>query len=517
MGDEIAKRLTLRLVPGNHSGRMANFVLAVHAAGVLIGACPLVLLHRHDIGVYRYVQHLACVTTKKLHMRSVIRELLWFLRGDTNVAYLQKNGVSIWDEWADEDGELEQMALTPCHCLFQFFVADGRLSCQLYQRSSDIGLGVPFNIASYSLLTTMMAQVCELKPGEFVWTGGDAHIYLNHVDALQEQLTREPREQPRMAIADRGRTSSTFATTTSSCCSTTPIRPSRWKLPSEPPSETAVAVQGELGSFSELAAFEFFSPDVPILPCVTFADLFDAVGRGQAACGMAPVENSLAGSIDPVWDLLVERGPSIVGELSLHIEHCLIGHPDTTLEDVRRIYSHQQALAQCQEFICGLDQVDEEEFYDTAGAVKMIKDRGKPEEAAIASAQAAIDYEMQILAEKIQTNHQSFTRFLVISGKPADFADAALKSTLVLKADLSTTSVVEICQVVSRNRITASKLEMRKCLGKPWLYLIYLDLEGGMGGSARDALKELESLTEEVHVVGSYPAGSRSEARLHRQ
>ena len=164
-----------------------------------------------------------------------------------------KCGVYIWDEWADEDGELgpvygkqwraweatnrtqidqiqnaihlinndpnsrriivnawnvgelEQMALTPCHCLFQFFVADGRLSCQLNQRSSDIGLGVPFNIASYSLLTMMMAQVCELKPGEFVWTGGDAHIYLNHVDALQEQLTREPRELPRMAIAGRGR------------------------------------------------------------------------------------------------------------------------------------------------------------------------------------------------------------------------------------------------------------------------------------------------------------------------
>ena len=199
-----------------------------------------------------------CLTTKKLHMRSIIRELLWFLRGDTNVAYLQKNNVSIWDEWADENGdlgpvygkqwraweaadgnqidqiqrvidlirfdpdsrrmlvsawnvgELDLMALTPCHCLFQFFVADGRLSCQLYQRSCDVGLGVPFNIASYSLLTMMIAQVCELKPGEFVWTGGDAHIYLNHVDALRVQLTREPRELPRMAIAARGQDISHF-------------------------------------------------------------------------------------------------------------------------------------------------------------------------------------------------------------------------------------------------------------------------------------------------------------------
>ena len=317
-----------------------------------------------------------CVTTKKLHMRSIIRELLWFLRGDTNVAYLQKNNVSIWDEWADENGdlgpvygkqwraweaadgnqidqiqrvidlirfdpdsrrmlvsawnvgELDLMALTPCHCLFQFFVANGRLSCQLYQRSCDVGLGVPFNVASYSLLTMMIAQVCELKPGEFVWTGGDAHIYLNHVDALRVQLTREPRELPRMAIAARGQDISHFRYGRFQASSVRP--PSahidgNCRLSSS--SETTVAVQGELGSFSELAAFEFFSPDVPIIPCETFADLFEAVGNGRAAYGMAPVENSLAGSIDPVWDLLVSRRPFVAGELYLRIEHCLIGHP----------------------------------------------------------------------------------------------------------------------------------------------------------------------------------------------
>ena len=193
-----------------------------------------------------------CLTTKKLHMKSVIRELLWFLKGDTNIAYLQEKGVTIWDEWADENGdlgpvygkqwrsweakggreidqianvieliksqpdsrrmlvnswnvgELDLMALTPCHCLFQFFVAEDRLSCQLYQRSCDVGLGVPFNIASYSLLILMMAQVCELKPGEFIWTGGDVHIYRNHIDPLTIQLEREPRSLPRMAIANRG-------------------------------------------------------------------------------------------------------------------------------------------------------------------------------------------------------------------------------------------------------------------------------------------------------------------------
>jgi thymidylate synthase len=187
------------------------------------------------------------VTTKKLHLRSIIHELLWFLKGDTNIRYLQENKVTIWDEWADENGELgpvygaqwrrwqgspettpvdqiskvihslktnpysrrhivsawnvpyiDQMALPPCHCLFQFFVSDGRLSCQLYQRSADLFLGVPFNIASYSLLLLMMAQVCGFQPGEFVHTFGDLHLYRNHLDQARLQLTRQPRPLPKM-------------------------------------------------------------------------------------------------------------------------------------------------------------------------------------------------------------------------------------------------------------------------------------------------------------------------------
>jgi thymidylate synthase len=188
------------------------------------------------------------VTTKKLHLRSIIHELLWFLKGETNVAYLKQNGVSIWDEWAREDGELgpvygyqwrswptadgrhidqisqvihtlktnpdsrriivsawnvgeiEHMALPPCHAFFQFYVADGKLSCQLYQRSADIFLGVPFNIASYALLTMMVAQVCGLEPGDFVHTFGDAHLYLNHLEQTELQLSREPRPLPKMKI-----------------------------------------------------------------------------------------------------------------------------------------------------------------------------------------------------------------------------------------------------------------------------------------------------------------------------
>jgi len=188
------------------------------------------------------------MTTKKLHLRSIIHELLWFLKGETNLKYLHENKVTIWDEWADENGELghiygyqwrswptadgrsvdqisnvvnaiktnpdsrrhivsawnpgelDKMALPPCHVLFQFYVADGKLSCQLYQRSCDIFLGVPFNIASYALLTLMMAQVTGLKPGEFIHTLGDAHIYLNHIDQVKLQLTREPFQLPQMLI-----------------------------------------------------------------------------------------------------------------------------------------------------------------------------------------------------------------------------------------------------------------------------------------------------------------------------
>lgn len=188
------------------------------------------------------------VTTKKLHLKSIIHELIWFLKGDTNIAYLKENGVRIWDEWADEKGNLgpvygyqwrswpapggghidqisqvvnqiktnpdsrrmivsawnvadvNQMALPPCHTLFQFYVADGKLSCQLYQRSADIFLGVPFNIASYALLTMMMAQVCDLQPGDFIHTFGDAHLYNNHIEQANLQLSREPRKFPTMKI-----------------------------------------------------------------------------------------------------------------------------------------------------------------------------------------------------------------------------------------------------------------------------------------------------------------------------
>ncbi len=197
---------------------------------------------------FRLGEGFPLLTTKKLHIRSIVHELLWFLSGDTNIRYLNENGVTIWNEWADAEGELgpvyghqwrswpapdgrridqitevierirnepdsrrlivsawnpadiDRMALPPCHLLFQFYVADGRLSCQLYQRSADVFLGVPFNIASYSLLTMMVAQVCDLQPGDFVHTFGDVHLYLNHVDQARTQLERKPRPLPRLRL-----------------------------------------------------------------------------------------------------------------------------------------------------------------------------------------------------------------------------------------------------------------------------------------------------------------------------
>ncbi len=197
---------------------------------------------------YNLADGFPMVTTKKLHLKSIIHELIWFLSGNTNIAYLKENGVKIWDEWADENGnlgpvygsqwrswptpdgkhidqiskiidqiknspdsrriivsawnvaEIENMALPPCHCFFQFYVADGKLSCQLYQRSADIFLGVPFNIASYALLTLMVAQVCNLKPGDFIHTFGDAHLYLNHLEQAELQLSRDLRPLPKMYL-----------------------------------------------------------------------------------------------------------------------------------------------------------------------------------------------------------------------------------------------------------------------------------------------------------------------------
>lgn len=197
---------------------------------------------------FKLAEGFPLVTTKKVHLKSIIHELLWFLKGDSNIGYLKENGVRIWDEWADENGnlgpvygvqwrswptadgrhidqiaqvveqikrnpdsrrlivsawnvgEIENMALPPCHAFFQFYVADGKLSCQLYQRSADLFLGVPFNIASYALLVLMVAQVCDLQPGDFIWTGGDCHIYSNHREQVQLQLTRQPLPLPQMKL-----------------------------------------------------------------------------------------------------------------------------------------------------------------------------------------------------------------------------------------------------------------------------------------------------------------------------
>ena len=276
-----------------------------------------------------------------------------------------------------------------------------------------------------------------------------------------------------------------------------------------------VAVQGELGSYSELAAYEFFSPDPLIKPCETFAALFEAVEGGQALYGMAPVDNSLGGSIHAVWDLLVEQSPPVTGEILLRVEHCLIAHPGTRVEDVRRVYSHPQALAQCQGYLSGLEGVVQEAVYDTAGAVKMIRENEDREAAAIASAQAAVDYDMAVLVENIQTNHHNFTRFLVLGHAPCHRTDGPLKTTLVLELPESARGLPAVLSSLTRRSIEVLKVECRARLGHPWEYLVYLEFTGGPHEPAvAAAIDEIRNRATASHLVGTYPPGNLSEARL---
>ncbi|MFH1568018.1 MAG: prephenate dehydratase domain-containing protein [Gemmatimonadota bacterium] len=283
-----------------------------------------------------------------------------------------------------------------------------------------------------------------------------------------------------------------------------------------------VAVQGELGSNSELAAREYFpDAELAIVPCPSFAALFDAVAEGRAAYGMAPVENSLAGSVHEVWDLLAARRPAIAGEILLRINHCLISHRGARLSEVADVYSHPQALAQCQAFLGKMQDVRQHPFYDTAGAVKMVAARGVRGEAAIASAQAAADYGMEILAGDIETQTENFTRFLVLAAAPV--APGAAAGT-----DIHTAVVAEmgergrrlpelVAPLVSRG-LEITKVECSKRLGTPWTYVAYIEFAGAAADPAVwEALVEMGRVAAPLTVVGTYRAGRRATPRLHHR
>lgn len=280
--------------------------------------------------------------------------------------------------------------------------------------------------------------------------------------------------------------------------------------------QASVAIQGERGSNSELAALEYFGSDFALVACSSFEELFEAVRGGRASFGMAPVDNSLAGSIHEVWDLFLRRPLPVVGELSLRIGHCLIGNPAGELSRIRRISSHPQALAQCEEFLSTLDGVELQEVYDTAGAVAMIKEAGKPEDAAIAPAQAAADHGMKVLVSAIESRTDNYTRFLVIADVPGKSCGGEMKTSAVIRLEDSARGLGEILTCLTSRQLRLYKVESRKLLGEPFLYNVYVDFAGALGVEAVDqALAEAERIAASVRVIGSYPKGTRVEPRLH--
>ena len=276
-----------------------------------------------------------------------------------------------------------------------------------------------------------------------------------------------------------------------------------------------VAIQGELGSNSELAALEYFDGHpIDILPCYSFADLFAAVEQGLAAAAMAPVENSLAGSIHDVWDLLLTHRPRIAGEIRLRVVHCLIGLPGAAVSDIRRVRSHPQALAQCGDYLRALQDVAVEAVYDTAGAVEIIKSENRGEEAAIASAQAASDHGMPILAKDLAAA-DNFTRFLVLGSGVA--GGGSPKSTVILEMEHTAAALPAILGRLVAAGGEVLKGETPKRIGQPWSNGIYLEFAGGPDGPAAQALTEIADFVPALQIVGTYPMGRAAEPRLHQR
>jgi prephenate dehydratase len=268
-----------------------------------------------------------------------------------------------------------------------------------------------------------------------------------------------------------------------------------------------VAFQGERGAYSEEAARTYF-PDAEALPCPSFRRVFETVESGQAERGMVPVENSLAGSIHENYDLLQERSLHIVGEIPLRIRHCLLGLPGQKLEDLRRVMSHPQALAQCDVFTrkLGLESTPE---YDTAGSAKLLAERRPPATAAIASRTAASNYGLEILAEGIETSPNNYTRFLAIAREPSPRSEKS-KTTLVFATRNEPGALYKALGTFAQRNINITKIESRPGRKVAWEYAFYLDLEGHeQDGPVHEALDVLSKQCSVMRVLGSYPAWTR--------
>ncbi len=285
------------------------------------------------------------------------------------------------------------------------------------------------------------------------------------------------------------------------------------------PSKPTVAFQGELGAFSETAARTYFHESVPVAPLPTFSELFEAVESRACTHGMVPIENSLMGSIHENYDLLLKHNLQIVGELKLRIVHNLIVNPGVCLEDIRHIFSQPPALAQCSEFIRSLAHAEAVVDYDTAGAVKRLKETGAKDAAAIAGAQAAIDYGLEILREGIENNHQNFTRFLVVARKAVEVEpEHSAKTSIVFAMENVPGALFKSLGVFALRDIDLLKIESRPLDGKPWEYTFYLDFEGHLEQDrCLQAVEHLEQLATFLKVLGSYKQGETVEGKVRKK
>ena len=276
-----------------------------------------------------------------------------------------------------------------------------------------------------------------------------------------------------------------------------------------------VAFQGELGAYSELAARAFFKQDIQVCPRPSFDAIFEAVQKDACTHGIIPIENSLAGSVHENYDLLLEHRLHIIGEIKLRIVHHLIVNPGVQLEDLKRIHSHPQALSQCRDFLRTLKGVEPIAVYDTAGAAKLMRDEGMLDAAAIASAQAAADYQLEILRSGIESNHLNFTRFLIMSKTPVKTSRDA-KTSIVFSTQNIPGALFKSLSVFALRDIDLLKIESRPIHGRPWEYIFYLDFEGSMEDEkCQKAIGHLEEIAPFLRILGSYPKGEEVDGRIH--
>ena len=266
----------------------------------------------------------------------------------------------------------------------------------------------------------------------------------------------------------------------------------------------AVAFQGEIGAYSEEAAFNFFGSAIETKPCESLDGVFKVVEKGEVPFGIVPIENSLEGSISRAYDLLLDSSVKVCGEMELRVVHCLIANPGARLDSIKRVYSHPQALGQCQAFLKHLN-CELVPTYDTAGSVKMVREMGLADRAAVASARAAGIYDMKIIASEIEDNPNNFTRFFILSQQDAA-PSGNDKTSIVFSVKHKSGALYESLKELAARNINLTKLESRPTRQKPWDYNFYLDFEGHREGKAtREALEQLEAASLFVKILGSYP------------